>query len=64
MTTDADIWMAAHLLIQRQGDEAEMIAAQRADEMLERGEVGEQQVWLRIRRAIAELRAPATGKPN
>jgi len=64
MRTDADIWMAAHLLIQRHGDQAEIIAAQRADEMLDRGDIEEQQIWLRIKRAIAELNAPATGKLN
>jgi len=36
----------------------------RADQMLERGDRDGQLVWMRIMRAIAELEAPATGKPN
>jgi hypothetical protein len=61
---ELDIWRAATLLIQQDGDEAEIVAAQRADLMLERGDLDGQQLWMRIRRTVAELQAPATGKPN
>jgi hypothetical protein len=44
--------------------DAEIVAAQRADEMLERGDRGGQLVWLRIMRAIVELQAVPVGKPN
>jgi hypothetical protein len=54
MVPDLDIWLAANLLIERHGDDAEFVAAKRADEMLERGDGDEEIVWLRIRRAIAE----------
>jgi hypothetical protein len=64
MTPDIDIWLAASLLIERHGAEAEIVAAQRADEMLERGDRDEQLVWLRIRRAIVEMQAAPAGKPN
>jgi hypothetical protein len=55
----------ANRLIERPGAEAEIVAAQRADEALERGDRDEQLVWLRIiRRAIVEMQAAPAGKPN
>ena len=38
MISDRDIWRAANLLIREHKAEAEIVAAQRADEMLERGD--------------------------
>ncbi len=64
MVQERDIWFAARLLIRNHGAEAEIVAAQRADEMLDRGDIEEQRVWLRISRAIRELQAPVAGKPN
>ena len=64
MIPDRDIWRAANLLIRKQGADAEIVAARRADEMLERGDRDGQLVWLRITRAIVELQAAAVGKPN
>jgi hypothetical protein len=64
MIPDIDVWLAANRLIERHGAEAEIVAAQRADEMLERGDRDEQLVWLRIRRAIVEMQAAPAGKPN
>jgi hypothetical protein len=61
---DIDIWRAANLLIQRHGTDAEIVAAQRADEMLDRGDRDGQLVWMRIRRAIAELRPPGRGSTS
>jgi hypothetical protein len=49
MNPDRDIWRAANLLIREHAAEAEMVAARRADEMLERGDRDGQLVWLRIR---------------
>jgi hypothetical protein len=40
------------------------MGAQRADDMLERGDRDGQPVWLRIRRAIVELQAAPVRKPN
>jgi hypothetical protein len=37
------------------------LAARRADEVLDRGDSDSQLVWLRIRRAIAELQAAPSG---
>ena len=64
MIPDRDIWRAANLLIRRHGVEAEIVAARRADEMLERGDHDGQLVWLRMKRAIVESQAAPTGKPN
>jgi hypothetical protein len=36
--SDLDIWRAANLLIKQHGDNAELVAAQRADLMLVRGD--------------------------
>jgi hypothetical protein len=58
---DLDIWRAANLLIRQHGANAEIEAARRADLMLDRGDRDGQLVWMRIRRAIAGLRAPPTG---
>jgi hypothetical protein len=64
MIPDRDIWRAANLLIREHSSDAEMVAARRTDEMLERGDHDGQRVWLRIRRAIDELKAAPVGKPN
>jgi len=64
MIPDRDIWRAANLLIREHSADAEVVAARRADDMLERGDRDGQLVWLRIRRAIVELQAVPVGKPN
>jgi hypothetical protein len=64
MIPDRDIWRAANLLIREHKTDAEVVAARRADEMLDRGDHDGQVVWLRIRRAIVELQAVPEGKPN
>ena len=64
MVPDIDIWRAANLLIREHADDAEIVAARRADEMLERGDHDGQRVWLRIKQAIIELQAVPVGKPN
>jgi hypothetical protein len=64
MLPDRDIWRAANLLIREYKADAEVVAARRADEMLERGDYDGRVVWLRIKRAIVELQAAPVGKPN
>jgi hypothetical protein len=64
MIPELDIWRAATLLIQHHGSEAEIVAAQRADLMIERGDLDGQKLWMRIRNTVVELQAPATGKPH
>jgi hypothetical protein len=61
---DIDIWRAANLLIKEHGVDAEIIASQRADLLLDRGDIDGVIVWKRIRRAIVELNAPPRGKPH
>ena len=64
MIFDIDIWRAAKFLIKEHGVDAEIIASERADLMLDRGDLDGLIVWKRIRRAIADLNAPPTGKPH
>ena len=61
MIPDIDIWRAANLLTGQYGDAAELVAAQRADELLDRGDRDGELVWLRIRRAVVELMAMPIG---
>ena len=64
MIPDRDIWRAANLLIREYKADAELVAARRADEMLERGDHEGRIVWLRINRAVVKLQAAPVGKPN
>jgi hypothetical protein len=51
-----DVYRAAKLLIKQHGAlGAEIHAAQRADEMLEAGDMDGRRVWLRVLEAIKEL---------
>jgi hypothetical protein len=64
MIDNLDILRAANLLLKRHGDNAELAAAQRADEMLNRGDVEGYAVWRRIVSAVADLARtqPAEGE--
>jgi hypothetical protein len=64
MIPDRDIWRAVNLLIREHRADAEVVAARRAHDMLERGDLDGRLVWLRIRRAIVELQAVPVGRPN
>jgi hypothetical protein len=64
MISDLDISWAATLLIRKHGADAEVLAAGRVDEMLDRGALDGKIVWLRIRRAIVEWQAVPVGRPN
>ena len=61
VVSDIDIWRAATLLIRQHGANAEIVAAQRADELSEREDHEGRAVWLRIRRAVVELQSAPTG---
>jgi hypothetical protein len=52
---DIDIWRAADLLVKQHGGDAAIVAAQRADELLDAGDVEGQVVWKRIVAAVNEL---------
>jgi hypothetical protein len=49
------------MLVKQHGADAEIVAARRADELMEREDWEGRAVWLRIARAIVELQATPTG---
>jgi len=56
LTNDPDIFRAAKLLIDQQGENAGLRAAERADQLLEAGDMIGAATWGRILKAIEELR--------
>ncbi len=61
MTSDLDIYRAANELIEQHGEDAPIHAAMRADELMEAGDMDGRAVWLRIVKAIEELRQREPG---
>ena len=61
MTSDLDIYRSANELIKQHGDAADIEAAMRADELAEDGDMEGRAVWLRIVKAIEELRQREPG---
>ncbi len=55
MTSDLDIYRTASVLIREHGDEANFVAAQRADSFLEDGDVDGSAIWKRVLAAIKEI---------
>ncbi len=55
MTSDLDIFRTANVLIREHGDDAALEAAQRADAMLEKGDMEGAAVWRRVLKAVEEL---------
>ncbi len=55
MIEDPDIYRAADLLIHKHGEDAQIRAAQRADEMLDDGDLDGLVIWKRILAAVKEL---------
>ena len=55
MTSDLDVYRSTHVLIRQHGAGAALEAAQRADAMLERGDMGGRAVWKRILVAVEEI---------
>ena len=53
--TDRDIWLTANLMIKQYGDGAAVEVAMRAEDMLQRGDLGGRDVWRRVLSAVAEL---------
>jgi len=62
MISDIDIWRCAALMINNYGSEADTEAAAYADEHFAKGELDGQRVWMRIARAIDELRTVKPGE--
>ena len=56
MISDPDIYRAAKLLLDQHGEDAELRASERADELLDAGDMVGVATWKAILRAIAELR--------
>jgi hypothetical protein len=55
MTSELDIYRAANLLVQHGAGEAPLVAAKRANAMLEHGDLEGQRVWKGVLRAVEEL---------
>ena len=55
MIYDRDIFRAAQLLVKRHGADAPIVAAQRADELFNEGDLDGVAVWRRILHAVEEL---------
>jgi hypothetical protein len=62
MTTRQDILRAASLVIANHGERAWFRCAQRADELLDRGDVEAARAWRRILAAVEELQS--TERPD
>ncbi len=56
MTSDPDIYRAAKLLIDQHGEDAPLRAAERAEALLEAGDMIGAVTWRRILAAVEELR--------
>ncbi len=54
-TSDLDIYRSANELIEQHGEDAPILAAMRADELMETGDMDGRTVWLRIVKAVEEL---------
>jgi hypothetical protein len=61
---DRDIWAAALLVVKRYGDDAMLEASERADPLLDGGDMAGAETWHRILNAIERLqaKAPAEGE--
>ncbi len=64
MISALDIYRSAQVLIRQHGDDAGLKAAQRADDMLDRGDMDGLAVWKRILAAVEEIARtePADGE--
>lgn len=61
MPSDLDIYRTANLCIQQHGEDAELYAGQRIDELLDAGDIDGRVVWMRVLDAIKELQNTETG---
>ena len=61
MTSPIDIYRAANELIEQHGDDAPIEAAMRADGCLAAGDMEGEAVWLRVVKAVEELRQREPG---
>lgn len=61
MISDRDIYRTANVMIREFGSTAHIQAAMRADELLDKSDLDGQRTWLRIIKAIEELRSTDRG---
>ncbi len=61
MTPDLDIYRSANELIEQHGEADDIETAMRADERLAAGDMEGEAVWLRIVKAVEELRQREPG---
>jgi len=61
---EIEIWRAANVLVKQHGEDAAIIATQRADALLAEGDVEGERVFKRVVKAINELQRerPAEGE--
>lgn len=64
MTNERAIWHAAGVLIEGHGEHAAIAAAQHAGEYLERGDMEERRLWIRITQAVASMIDVPQGMAN
>lgn len=57
---DIDAWRVAGQLIKTYGDEARLIAARRADALLDNGDIDGFHAWKRVANALASLEQKTT----
>jgi triphosphoribosyl-dephospho-CoA synthetase len=62
MIDDRDVWQAALLIVKRYGDDAMLEASERADQLLDEGDMAGAETWHRILNAIERLKALAEGE--
>ena len=53
---EIDVWRTAELLLQQQGDSAELAATKHRDAMVQRGDWVGVMTWHRVMQALAQLR--------
>ena len=61
MITHLDIWRSASVLLTRYGDAASLHAANRADELSDKGDMDGRALWGRIHEAVVKLGRTAPG---
>jgi hypothetical protein len=57
MISERDIWLAANVMVDRYGSNAGLEAAERAEELLEKGDPEGSAVWQNVLAAIENLQA-------
>jgi hypothetical protein len=55
MTSEIDIYRTANVLIREHGDEAYLVAAERAGSFLDAGDIDGSMTWKRVLKAIKEI---------